>query len=512
MSQSIAHLSREEKIRLISLLEEKERRIAASSSKYPPHPGQRRVHESQADQRFVFCGNGFGKTALLVNELHWAATGFNSITKQQTLVPAKICLLIDSPEKIEDIVTEYRIWNTLSETQLHKRGKAHYSFITFENGSTITVLSHAVELLKLEGSNWSHLLCDEPPPKNVFDAIMRGGRIKGRRMKMLLCGTPITAAWMRLRIFEPWSKGELPHVECFTGDTDENMANLDAEAVERYFASLTDREREIRRHGAFHDLTGLALSHLFNSETHVVRRQEQESIEIVSAVVAMDPHPSKKSHACLMGVDRDNQLYVIRHMAEKLPARQYAAKLREFMVGYRVIDIVCDSLGSAQMTSGDGFKSWIAVLNEEGIRCRATTYLEKSDEDFISRIQDVLVIPDKPNTFGVQAPRLRVFEQCVEVITDIQNVQWLRDKHADDNKPKLDITNKDALSTVKYALSTGLYAAKGKERAFYRTGAAYGIDPQPKRQARRRAAQLPEDGPRRNPYLPRIVKTPWSRD
>lgn len=509
----ISKLSREEKLALIQVLEEKERRAQLSGNNYKPHPGQLRVHQSVALEKYCFSGNGFGKSALLVNEVHFAAVGYNPFTKLVTPVPAKICLLLDSPEKVDDFITEYRLWNPLLAAQLHKKGKANYSFITYDNGSSITVLSHAVEDLKLEGSQWDFLFCDEPPPQSVYNSIYRGGRRKNHIFRVLLVGTPIKAAWLRTKVFEPWAKGELPNVECFKGDSAENEQNLADGYLERFAAKLSEREREIRLHGAFYDLTGLALNHLFDETVHVVRRDEQECIEIVSAVIAMDPHPSKKSHACLMGVDRDNQLYVVKHMALKLTAREYARELKKFMHGYRVIDIVCDSLGSAQMTGGEGFKSWIEILNEEGLRCRATTYDEKNDEEFISRIQDVLLVPEAPDSFGRRLPKLRIFEQCIEPISNIRNVQWVHDKRQEENKPKLDIGNLDALATIKYALSTNLYAAKGKEKAYYRKTPAYGIDPSDKRQARRRhRIELPEDSGRQNPYLPTRPRVPWARD
>jgi hypothetical protein len=56
---------------------------------------------------------------------------------------------------------------------------------------------------------------DEPPPRYVFIAFKRGGRKKNRTARFLIIGTPISAAWLRTEIYEPWSKGELPDAECF---------------------------------------------------------------------------------------------------------------------------------------------------------------------------------------------------------------------------------------------------------------------------------------------------------
>jgi hypothetical protein len=467
-------LSREEKILRIKALEEKKRRQALANPPYKPRPAQLRVLLSEALERYLFCGNGFGKTAILVNEVHWAAKGWNPVRQCTTAVPAKIVLLLDTPEKVEDFVAEYRRWNPLKPEQLHKRGKPHVSFIDYDNGSTVTILTHQVEPLKLEGSQWTHIFMDEPPPKPVFTALFRGGRIKGRPVQVLLAGTPITAAWLRTDIYEPWARGELPGVECFRGSTRDNEENLEAGYIERFSSKLSEQEKQIRLEGEFHDLEGLALAHLWRESTHVIPAGTHEWDDKWPCVVAIDPHPAKKHVAILLGADRDNRLYVLKELARKETPRDFARTLKAWMTGYRVVDIVCDSLGSADMTGGEGFKSFIQVLNEEGIRARATRFEEKEDEAFIARIQDALLLPEADN-FGQQVPKLRVLSSCTLTISDIRNVQWTRDKTNQMNKPKLDITHKDALACLKYALATNLNNQRGREKVYVRNQSAYGV-------------------------------------
>jgi hypothetical protein len=471
-------LSRDEKIARLLALKELKRRQLAAKPRFEPHAGQRRVISSQALERYLFCGNGYGKSTILVNEVHWAATGFNPITGEKTPVPAKIVLLLDSPEKIEDFITEYRKWNKLEPEQLHKRGKPHVSFIDYDTGSTVTVISHQVEPLKLEGSQWTHIFMDEPPPKPVFTALFRGGRIKGRPCRVLLAGTPITAAWLRTDVYEPWARGETPLVECFTGNTEENRSNLETGYIERFAAKLSEQEKKVRLQGAFHDLEGLALSHLFREDTHVIQPADLNWDLSWPCVVAIDPHPSKKHRAVLVGADRDNRLVVLKEIARKETPRQFARTLKQWYAEYRICDIICDSLGSADMTGGEGFKSFIQVLNEEGVRARATSYKEKEDEAFISRIQDALLLPEEPDSFNQRVPKLRVVSTCTETISDIRNVQWARDRGvAGENKPKLEISNRDMLACVKYALATNLYNTKAKDTSYHVTQPLYGYSP-----------------------------------
>lgn len=476
--EQLSKLSKEEKVKLLELIQEKKRRDFERKPKYEPHDGQLRAHLSQADERYVFSGNGWGKSAFLVNEMHAAASGFNPWKNENTPVPAKICLLLDSPEKIEDILTEYRRWNLLPPDWCHKRGRHAINHIEYPNGSTITVLTHDVNPLKLEGSQWDVILCDEPPPKHVFTSLFRGGRIKGRKLKTLLCGTPITAAWLRTSVYEPWSKGELPGVECFRGATEDNKQNLAEGYIERFKRLLSEKEQAVRLRGEFFDLSGMALAHLLDRNVHVLKRDKYQFNMEFPTVVAIDPHPSKAHFAILMGADEYGPVY-IKEMSLKATPREFARALKQFYQGFRVIDIVCDNFGSAESTGGEGFLSFIQVLREEGVMVRPTRWDEKNDEEWINRLQDALAIPEAPDNFGRRVPKLRFMEGgCRGVLSNIENVQWTRIRHSDEVKPTLDITNQDWLACTKYALATNLTLKKTHAKPYYVAKQAYGFSPE----------------------------------
>lgn len=489
-------LSREQKLELIQLLEERDRRELKKRPPFVPHGAQLKVILSKKLERYLFCGNGFGKSTVLVNEVFWAANGYNPFTKEHSPVPAKILLVLDSPEKIDEFLVEYRKWHELDPDWCSKNGRANISRISYPNGSTISVISHQVEPLKLEGSQWTAIFFDEPPPKPVFTGVARGGRIKGHPCRILLAGTPITAAWLRTEIYEPWSKGELDYADIFTGSSDDNANNLDPGWFKRFFSKLSDHERDIRRHGHFYDLQGLALAHLWNRNTHTIPRAKLNWDPRNPCVIVMDPHPSKAHYAIVMGADKDNRLYVVEAYKEKAVARKFAKSLigLGWFQRYRILDIVYDSLGNAETTSGEGFRPFGDVFNEvmkaHGFgRARATLYDEKSDEDFIDRIQDALLMPDEPDSFGQFVPRLRVVDDLPGPIGDMENVQWKRDKNLDENKPSLEISNRDWLACIKYALACNLRFNKQKDRAYYRTDNPYGVPLQARRKKQIRLTQ-----------------------
>jgi len=470
----LSKLSKEDKLKLIQALEEKERRKRLKKDVYKPNKGQVQVHASQKQQRLVISGNGSGKTTMAVHEAIWAAEGFNPISKQYIPVPRKIGVVLDKPAKVGDKwIPEIKKWFDLSNVEMKQRGKPYIELMRFPNGSELQFYFHEMDALTFESIEVDDLIFDEPAPRHVYVALKRGQRNKGKMARTLMIGTPLSGAWIRKEIYEPWAAGELPNTDCFKFGTVVNAANLPDNYVAEYSAILSEKERKIRLEGEFFDLDGLALAHLFDRTKHVLPAGTEWDPKF-PCVVAIDPHPSKAHVAVLMGADEYGPV-VLKELSAKATPKDFAHMLKSWYKGYRVIDIVCDSLGQADMTGGEGFKSFIQVLNDEGIRCRATTYSDKNDEDWIARIQDVLSTPIVTDNFGRTVPKLRIMEQCRGVIADIETVEWAKFRNVDEFKPTLDISRKDHLACVKYALATNISSKKKKDSVYYRNDEAYGI-------------------------------------
>lgn len=473
-------LNKESKLMKLEALREKKRRLKKQRPQYVPNEGQIGVHNCTKRNRFVFAGNGSGKSCLAVNEVIWAAQGFNPVLNEYTFVPARIAVVLDLPSKVGDVwIPELSKWIEIEEGMFSKEGKPYVSKIRFKNGSVIQFLFHEQGLLAAESIEVDFVVYDEPPSKELFIALQRGGRTKGRQAKFLLIGTPLAQTWLRTDVYLPWMKGELDNAECFRFSTKVNENNLQDGYINNFSKFLSEKEKRTRLEGEFFDSDSLALAHLFNKKTHVINAEYFFKYiwkKDYPVVVAIDPHINKPHTAVLLGADKDNNLYLIKEFKSKTVARDFAKELHKLMAGYNIIDIIVDSLGSADLSGGEGFKSFIQVLNECGIRCRPTTYEEKSDEAFIDRIKNVLIIPEKPNNFGLFIPKLRIVEGNPTIVKEIENASWHIDKRTKESKPKIDISNLDMVSCLKYALSTGHHFKRGKERPIsYTAKGAYGL-------------------------------------
>lgn len=468
-------LTKEQKQLLYDILQEKKRRARERRAVYKPNDGQFLVHNSNAEIRVVTAGNGSGKTALGVNEAMWLAEGFNPVKKTFTKVPARVIVVLDAPPKIADQwKPEIDKWFNIRPDQWSKGGKPYFSELRLDNGSEIKFMFHLQEEMAFEGIEIDGAIFDEPPPRHVWIGLNRGGRKKGREPKYLFIGTPIGQAWLRKELIEPALKGLKEGIECFKYGTTVNRKNLREDYEKKYGQALTEKEKRIRFDGEWFDLEGLALAHLFSPITHVINTTFDRANPVV---VAVDPHTSKPHHAIMLGVDRDNYLYYVKELKRKCTAREFAKDLKEFYQGYKVIDIVGDSAGNAEMTSGEGFLSFFQVLKQEGVQIRATTFTDKNDEDFIERISGALLIPETPNNFGQHIPKLRILQGNPGIVGDIENVQFVKYKNLDEYKPTLDIANKDYLSCLKYALATNLHFERQNKKIYkpIKPPSSYGI-------------------------------------
>jgi len=470
-TSNLSKLTKKQKLELLDALEAKNKITVAKKDNYVPNKGQIPVHMSKAKVRAVFSGNASGKTALAVNEVIWAAEGYNPVLKEHTQVPARVVVVLDRPEKVEQVwYPELRKWRNFRPEQFQKKGKPYISQINFDNGSEIVFMFWEMEPMAVEAVELDFACFDEPAPRHLYIGLRRGGRKKHTKARYLLVGTPLAAPWLRTDIYDPWSRGELPDHECFRFGSIVNEANLAEGYIDSFSSILSEKERQVRLEGMFFDLDGLGLAHLFKRDTHIIPADKFRWPANWPVIVAIDIAFAKAHVAVMLGITPEDQLVALKEITMKATAPEFAPKLKEWMQGYTVTDIVVDSLGSSDLSGGDGPLSFIASLQKHGIRCRATRYEEKNDEAWLSMIREVLVIPEEPDNFGKREPRLKVLSTCKGLINDIETVAWLRHRTEDILKPKLDISKKDYIASLKYCLAGQPRYHKGKERVIRGSG------------------------------------------
>ncbi len=469
----MASLTREQKLQQLDLIAEKKRRILSKKDVYKPNEGQMPVHLDPKPIRIVAAANGGGKSTLGVQELLWWATGTNPLTNKMTKVPATIVVLLDNPIKVDQVwLPEIRKWYPLdAECELRKNGKPYVNQICFKNGSQVIFMFHDQEDLVFEGIQIDYLICDEPFPRRIWVALTRGARKKNTVPRFLIIGTPIGQAWIYSDLWKKSIDGERTDIGLHRFAIEVNRQNLAEGYIEQFSKNLTEAEKKVRLQGHFAHLEGLALAHLFDRSIHLVPRFKWPKGKPV--VLVIDPAQAKPHVAVLVGATGDGRIYYLKEMATTSPPRMFAKELKEFMKGdWRVIEMVIDSIAETPGTGGEGSMSFADALRRHGIPVRATSYDDKDDADFIQRIKQVLEVPEDTDNYGRRQAKLAIMEGNPGIVDDVETACWQKYRQFELFKEKLDISKKDYLACLKYALATsiGFVADAGHTPRIKRSG------------------------------------------
>lgn len=473
----MSQLTREEKLALLDEIEEKAKRLKQKRSSYKPNSLQLSVHQSQKRIRLVTSANGVGKTTLGVQEAYDTATlGISKFRSEgkKLPVPNKGVIVLDAPEKVERWIEEFNKWFNTEKWKFIKHGKPYITEIVLENGSAWVFKFHLQEELSFESEEYEYAIYDEPPPRKAYVGISRGLR-RSDHSWSLIVGTPLAQPWMKRDLYDPAVRGERTDIEVFKAGILVNKDNLGAGYIENFSKDLNEHERRVRLHGDFAHLEGLALADLWSREIHMVPSAPWPRHAPV--VVACDPHPAKAHHAIMLGVNRYEQFYVIKSIKSKASATEFGKILKEFVTGFNVVDQVCDSLGAAPTSGGDGRRSFIDVINEQGLRFRSTTFKEKSEDMWVQDIRDLLTV--KTNNFGQKLPGIFIYDCNLELVNEFESVMWRRNRHDEITKGVLDIANKDFLSCLKYALAASPRYNAHREIHRRKAATSYGMRRKP---------------------------------
>lgn len=204
---------------------------------------------------------------------------------------------------------------------LTKKGQTgvieHY---LFQNGSTIDLLTYQQDPASMEG--WDGHVCvfDEPPPRSVYIANVRG--LVDHNGIALFSMTPLK---------EPWAADEIvnnpdPSFFSLTASSYDNP-HVQRGALDAFFAKLDDDELETRRDGKFLHLQGLVFKE-FDKNTHVIRPFKLTREYTVYA--AIDNHPRTEQAVLFVAVDRHSRVFAFKEIFQHGTPEQVAGWVVDF--------------------------------------------------------------------------------------------------------------------------------------------------------------------------------------
>jgi len=427
---------------------------------YTPNSVQDKVHKSPALIRCLFSGNGVGKTTACINEAIWTSTGTHPY-RETARIPNTIIIVLDDASKADSVYIEElkkKQWYDFSKLKLDKKGRSHTQEVLFPSGSKWMFMTHEMAIDKFESIQCACIIFDEPPPRWIYIALLRGMREIGMNPWIMFAGTPRGrhAPWMYKEIFRPWKLQIDPDIECFFGSTHDNLVNLDPNTIKRWEGKFTANELKTRLYGNFEFLSGRIFDG-FDPKHHTVK--DFPWPRSWPCIIAVDPHLRKNHTALLIGVDNDGDVWVVKELETSLAGRAAARFFIECCEPYTMRAGICDNFGSCDMfDGGDGEKkSFITLWNEEcsklrKFKCmiRPTSNKEKRDDEWIEDMRDWLRLEDGK-------AKIHVFKSCAKLIDNFDTYVWdeFAGRKADAGEPKEAPlgTNQDFLMCLKYGLA-----------------------------------------------------------
>ncbi len=266
--------------------------------------GQLEFHKDTHRIKFVLWGNRGGKSTGGTVELAWRNLGIHPF--KRTKVPIKSAVVLQDFENHCKNVFEPKLKEWVPE-QFIKKIERHQGGaikkIIWSTGSTTDVYSHDQDLKVFEGSDLDLVYFDEPPPKQIFNAMWRACTDRGGEMYMT--GTPLASPWL-YEEYQKWKANDDGIKTFMQNDSYVNARNLGdgdealgKRRIDELASQYSTEEQEARIKGGFIQLSGLIFKN-WDRAKHLIRPfpwpQDWQIYE------SIDPHSQKDWAVSWVGI------------------------------------------------------------------------------------------------------------------------------------------------------------------------------------------------------------------
>lgn len=422
-------------------------------------------HTSDRLTRAIFGGNRSGKTTSGAVEVAMHATGeypdwYPEDRRYRRPVKGRIFGADYSKGVGEVIIPAINDWfpeGSIKHFDRNNQGVPVKYYVRHKSGGTsvFDILSYEQDSKVCEGWNGDFVWYDEPPPRSHRVATLRG--LTDRLGWEIFTLTPLDQPWLYDEI---WDKNN-PNIETFLMDIRHNIhrmnplsgryIGLTPEAIERFEDSLTDEEKQVRRHGKFTHLAGRIWKvwerkiHTFNRKTLWDPKTNGKVLVAGEPprdwqrVFLIDPHDRKPCAGLWVAKDpMYGTLYVWREMWQAGTFEDSVAFIRDKemeardKIDYRIMD---PNFGPKRQ--GNTGKDVRTTFEEAG---RALNYpirfIYGDDHKALGRkMVEKLLFWDKDQPMSIiNRPGLFVADDCVNAIYMIEHYIWDDYKNANMDK------------------------------------------------------------------------------
>jgi phage terminase large subunit-like protein len=443
MTNSLKNLSKQDKIELLQLIDEKERRRAEQPLKYVErHPKQVLAHEAPQAIRSLFWGNRVGKTEWGGQETAEYATLHHSHRKLRP--PFEIWSACPSFD-VQEHTTQQKLLRYIPKSDIKRieylRGKI-LKKLELKNGVTILFKSYEQGREKFQGAGVRLIWFDEEPPKDIWEECFV--RVEaGQQLDVILTMTAIKGmTWVYDNIYLDTANPDLYVSEAGWDDN----PWLTEDQKNQMGRGLSEAALKVRREGKFVKRVGLVCS-WWERSTHI--RHYDHLDKSWTWYEVLDPGFSDPAAYLLIGVDNDNNVHVVNGYRKRQLSNTRLKEMRDNRVaGLTITQGWMDNedprlqqeLSSLKNEDGTS-NSWYLqpVLKTPGdSKNWDETLAEKLDE--YGKIQP-----------GTGKPRLYISDTLTEynettgaeinwMVQEIENLVWLEkvSKQGEETRPQWD--------------------------------------------------------------------------
>lgn len=308
--------------------------------------------------------------------------------------------------------------------------------IEHTNGSILFFRTYDQGADKAEGKDWDIVWCDEPPPRTIYTAVLRG--LVTLNGLFVITATLLKETWL-------FDEGEeKSFVRIFKSSIDDNPW-ISEQAKRDFIDSLTEEEREVRVTGNPVSLVGRVYKEFIEAPPFIIPDQEFQYDWPV--VMGVDPHERKAVYHLWATITPQNDIIIfdwalIKGSLEQIQAELMAIDSRHTMPA--VLCVMDPNRGKAKQIDE---MSWEEAYNNYGYPVAFT-----DDNIKIGHTMVHSYLLAKPK------PRLRFTEKCrgkggpVHQMGRYAWADWARNK-GNQGKDKKEVPaeiNKDFPDIIRY--------------------------------------------------------------
>lgn len=439
---------------------------------FRPYPKQQRILESQAPGRYVSGGNRAGKTTTEVVDAIWNATDTHPFRPRPAHwghggIRIRFVVVDIIKGVYEIILPELKRWiatSMLVDGSWDRSWDDRELKLTFANGSTISFLTHGMDLDKHGGVPLHIVYFDEEPPQDIFNENMM--RLIDYDGWWLIAATSTQGiGWTFDLLVEPAKEHpDDPNIATEVFELSQydnpNLASK-REARNRFYVGMSSTDREIRedgkmtaRQGYIFPQFGLNIDKYVLDEVDWIPGREWE---FWTSTDFGFNHPTVWLwHA----VHSDGRIVTFaEHYRSQAVVPEHAAivKQREHEMRLVVQNRTGDPAGNQRQ--GNTGTSYITEYGKHGLYI-GTEGLPRGDgsvEIGIQKMQQYFrLLPLSP--WGQNMPTWRVSPSCPNLIRELKKVRWdapESQRVAYRTKPKDTVykVDDDAFDTLRYFMT-----------------------------------------------------------